>query len=568
MSGDVENATPIAPQPTPLLLEGYYFMSWLAATPLALTRLYEDSASGASVVVKEIRPEICDIPGFDEVFEERMTHLMDMRHRHLLRLIAYGRAEGGGYFVIREYVEGRTLGDLMAEGGIGHAQALQIVTAIADALDAWHHRGITYGSVRPCNIWIGEDQQVMLEAFPVCALLKPDQLVRLLGLEAVSGMPPEIISGGSASVQSDLFSLAALYFEMLTGTHPRGAISSMPPVTGLDFRIGQALVQALSAEPATRQKSLAEFRTQLEAVAAGPATLAPQEGSSKPVRAPYITLAPVLVMLALVISVTAIGWHIWKREAVPPGKDVATKKRLLVVARADDSDAPEPAAVSEPPPISAPLAALDAIPEAEETTIPPEQQPSPELVPEPEIETAKIPTTHQLPAAPTPSALAGDAYLYAAHFYYGEEIGMLKLQFGNAGNASLDCSSLAFQCAFSTDQQLDSLLPAKAGAFPEMGIDVAAGGFTTEWLGLATPFLAPGKKLWTKHTFRIDTSDPEMRSKAKYLIVKISPLYSVSESDYLNNVIAIPLDHPEEWHSVTQDPLDVKPAENEVPPPQ
>jgi serine/threonine protein kinase len=568
VSDAVENATPNVPQPVPLLLEGYYFMSWLAATPLSLTRLYEDSATGASVVVKEIRPEICDIPGFDEVFEERMTHLMDMRHPNLLRLIAYGRAEGGGYFVIRECAEGKSLGDLMAAGGIDHAQALQIVTAIADALDAWHHRGITYGSVRACNIWIGEDQQVMLEAFPVCALLKPDQLVRLLGLEAVSGMPPEIISGGSASVQSDLFSLAALYFEMLTGTHPHGAISKMPPVTGLDFRIGQAVVQALSAEPATRQKSLAEFRTQLEAVAAGPATLVPQEGSSKPVRAPYITLAPVLVMLALVISVTAIGWHVWKREAAPPGKDVATKKRLLVVARADGSDAPEPTAVSESPPISAPLAALDAIPEAEETTIPPEQQPSPELVPEPEIETAKIPITHQLPAAPTPSPLAGDAYLYAAHFYYGEEIGMLKLQFGNAGSASLDCSSLAFQCAFSTDGQLDSLLPAKSGAFPEMGIDVAAGGFTTEWLGLATPFLAPGKKLWTKHTFRIDTSDPAMRSKAKYLIVKISPLYSISESNYLNNVIAIPLDHPEEWHSVTQDPSDVKPAENEVPPPQ
>jgi hypothetical protein len=144
---------------------------------------------------------------------------------------------------------------------------------------------------------------------------------------------------------------------------------------------------------------------------------------------------------------------------------------------------------------------------------------------------------------------------------------LLKLQFGNAGKGTLPCHFLSFQCAFSTDDRLDALAPANSEVFPEPGIDIAAGGFTSKWLGLDRAYLMAGRKLWTKHTFRIDTGNPDLLARAKYLLVKISPLHAIAESDYQNNVIAIPLDHPDQWHTVTQDPTDAEPATDGDAPP-
>ena len=173
---------------------------------------------------------------------------------------------------------------------------------------------------------------------------------------------------------------------------------------------------------------------------------------------------------------------------------------------------------------------------------------------------------HPLPIAPSPSPSSGDAYIFAAHFYLGSDVSLLKLQFGNAGVGTLSSSRLDFQCAFSTDESLDTLLPANADLLPSPGKDLAAGGFSSKWLAIENEFLAPQKKLWTKHTFRIDTSNPDLLEQAKFLLVKVSPRYSIVESNYLNNVIAIPLDHPDEWHSVTQDPTDDLPTNEGDPP--
>ena len=100
---------------------------------------------------------------------------------------------------------------------------------------------------------------------------------------------------------------------------------------------------------------------------------------------------------------------------------------------------------------------------------------------------------------------------------------------------------------------------------PEFGRDLAAGGFTSTWLGHKSINLMPSKKIWTKHTFRIDTSNPELLKTAKFLLIKISPHYSPIESIYVNNTIAIPLDHQAAWHSVTQDTSDSDPPVDKVP---
>ena len=167
------------------------------------------------------------------------------------------------------------------------------------------------------------------------------------------------------------------------------------------------------------------------------------------------------------------------------------------------------------------------------------------------------------PVEPLPNPASGDAYIYAVHFYEGEQSGLLKLQFGNAGKATLNAGSIAFQCAFSTDEKWDSLSPFKPGSLPTDEHDLAVGGFSTKWLGFPFIYLKEKERLWTKHTFRIDMSNEKILSKAKFILVRINPNYSVSESQYKNNTIVIPLEKPQEWTSVTQDPSDTPTPNNE-----
>lgn len=559
----------------PLFLEGYHFLSWIGETPLAYLRLYEEASSGIVVVAKEIRPEICGVAGFAEAFEERISRLVDMQHPNLLPLIAHGKTAEGGIFVIREREEGVTLREWMQRGEpVDAATAALIVTSVASALEAFHERDVVYGSLSPSRVWIGDDYEIQLEVFPVATLLEPDHLVRLMGLKEISAFPPEMLSGGVASVQGDIFSLGALHFELLTGVPPHGAITRMPPVTGLDVRVGHAILKALSAEPSQRQASTAAYLAPLEAMHGAPAPEAAnltQDGARTVMRGPVMTVLPALIILTLVVSVSAIGWYIWKREHAPSGADIVSLpakndppsawEKILAEEEASPPAREEAAAplVLVPPDADTPPSASNPV-ALDIGMISRLRQSEPEQKQEAEPEEKT--EIYRLPAVPAPLTTSGDAYIYAAHFYLGEETGLLKLEFGNAGVYHLTSSRLAFQCAFSIDGRLDDLVPAGSGEIPSFGLDVAAGGFSTDWLGLEEGSLMPGKKHWMRHTFRIDVSDPEIRATAKYLVIKISPHYLIGESNYLNNEIAVPLEYPNVWHSVTQDPADaVKPKE-------
>lgn len=654
---------PDIPGPAPLELDGYDFVQALGTTPLARVGCYLDRASGAHVVVKEVHPEVCSLPGFEERFHDRIAASGAVGHPGLLRLLGYGRTDIGGLYLIREYVDGFPLRAWMDTTAMDHVGALHIVTTLAPAIETWHRHGRAHGAVNAASVWIGTDSAIRLEVFPVSALLEPAQLVQLLGLEVVNTMPPEFTSGSPATPQSDLYALAALYYELLTGTVPRGAINRISASAKVDFRVSQVILKALAQDPSQRQASISEFCQPLLGLAAAspPPQMAAPRGSAAYSRPQTGVIKPLLATLCLAGVAAGLGGYLWTRShgrktaapepvatsgtQTPPAKEpiaanpppaepkvpgVAVAPQLRLAGIDGGSDHVELEFVLLNPAQVRPLLRLaDTRPagpnngglpatryvfedghgtplgDAREV---PEDLESPVFrlaldLSEPTPSEVRLVLTHLrdrprlasdlvavadrigthrqahppdrsravvgrlLPSAPPPTPSAGDAYIYAAHFYLGSEVGLLKLQFGNAGTGPLSCQNLSFQCAFSTDDRLDALAPADSGTPPTPGMDVAAGGFTSTWLGLDRSYLMAGKKLWTKHTFRIDTANPDLLARAKFLLVKISPLHAVPESDYQNNVIAIPLDHANAWHTVTQDPADAEPAADAPPKP-
>jgi serine/threonine protein kinase len=550
------------PAPEPLMLEGYDFVEFLGSTPLANVWLYLEQATQTHVVVKEIPLWIAMGSGFSERLEERFFSMSAVSHPNLLRMTGMGRTEEGGCYLIREFVDGRSLQDWLKETKVDHASAINIIITLANALETIHACGRVYGALCASSVWISKDGDVWLVPFLLSSLLEPTQLVQLFGLGVIHHMPPEFTSCGVLTVQSDVYSLAALYYELLTGERPQGAIGKNSLPARIDFRERQALFKALSTNPEQRQSSMADFVAPLVAVANRSATM-PKPTEDKVARIQSTQNRPTWVIASiafLVLLSIGIAVFLWQRGRKSSELPTATNVHSEQTAKATTGSQEK----KDTPSVESPVAEVSPeTQESESDLASSPQQTTNEnsvLVPEPDQGT---------PASTFATAVGRErplgVYLYAAYFYLGDDVSLLKLEFGNAGHSYLNCNGLMFQCALSIDDRMDELLPAAEGSLPGVGRDLAAGGFTAEWLGLDHQYLMPGKKLWTKHTFRIDTSNDEVLKAAKFLLVSVSQSGFQTSAVTNGSVIAIPLDHPNQWHTVTQEPTDAAAAESKLP---
>ncbi|MCD6641209.1 MAG: serine/threonine protein kinase [Nocardioides sp.] len=131
-------------------------------------------------------------------------------------------AEDDAHWLVMEYVEGRTLAQLVRdEGPLPPARAASLVGQVADALAEAHGRGIVHRDVKPSNVLVGAGDDAKLGDFGI-ARASTDATLTQTGL--VTGSPaylaPEVASGASATPASDVWSLGATLFHAVTGSPP------------------------------------------------------------------------------------------------------------------------------------------------------------------------------------------------------------------------------------------------------------------------------------------------------------------------------------------------------------
>ncbi|HZL94833.1 MAG TPA: serine/threonine-protein kinase [Vicinamibacterales bacterium] len=150
-------------------------------------------------------------------------------HPHICTLHDIGHQDGTD-FLVMEYLEGETLANLLVQGPLPLAQALQTGIEIADALDKAHHRGIVHRDLKPGNIMLTKNGAKLLDfglaklhshgtALEVSAA--PTMTSPLTGAGSIVGtfqyMAPEQLEGREADARSDIFAFGAVLYEMVTG---------------------------------------------------------------------------------------------------------------------------------------------------------------------------------------------------------------------------------------------------------------------------------------------------------------------------------------------------------------
>ena len=118
--------------------------------------------------------------------------------------------------LVMEYVDGETLGDLLARGPIEPSRAVKIVCAVAEALDHAHTAGIVHRDIKPGNVLLGRDGSVKLADLGIAKAVERTDLTKtdtVLGTPAY--MAPEQLQGGRIGPPVDIYALATVAFEMV-----------------------------------------------------------------------------------------------------------------------------------------------------------------------------------------------------------------------------------------------------------------------------------------------------------------------------------------------------------------
>jgi len=143
-----------------------------------------------------------------------------INHSNIITVYAAGEEDGSPYLVM-ELVEGQTLREVIDEGAIEWKKATRCMIDLLDALNRLHAEGIVHRDLKPENIMITSDGEVKLMDFGLAHLQSSSTLTEEgTALGTVPYMSPEQVTGHKADKRSDLFSLASVFHEMITGIHP------------------------------------------------------------------------------------------------------------------------------------------------------------------------------------------------------------------------------------------------------------------------------------------------------------------------------------------------------------
>jgi predicted Ser/Thr protein kinase len=281
----------------------------------------------ARVAIKVLRPELRR----DDAARSRLTaefrQLQQLTHAGIVRIYDLDR-HGDDWFLVMELLEGVSLAGLIkhCEGGrLPEHKALSIVKDCAGALGWAHGRGIVHGDVKPGNVFVTRDEGVRLLDFGMASAgpgTDGQAEDRAAGFATPAYASPQVLQGREPVAADDIYSLACVAFELLSGSHPFDRLDAREawarelhpgPTPELDAGLRDALERGLSFDRERRPKSIEAFIALLESEApaaapAGPAVMG---------RPPLQSRSPWWAAVAI-LAVTVVAFLLFRGDPAEP----------------------------------------------------------------------------------------------------------------------------------------------------------------------------------------------------------------------------------------------------------
>src|SRR5687767_2497519 len=266
-----------------VLSDKYEIIRPLGRGGMATVFLARERALDRFVAIKVLSPDLAVAEHHRERFRREARIVGRLSHQGILPLHSFGEVDGLWYFVIA-YVRGENLAErIRREGALLWADALKILIETADALDCAHRNGVIHRDIKPANILLdSETGHTILADFGISIMPGTGESLTTTGalLGTPDYMSPEQITGGSEiDERSDIYSLGAVAYVMLTGHEPfrstaLGAsvymrlVEDPPPpesiVPSIPPGLAAVVMKCLARDKTERWENAAALKTALE----------------------------------------------------------------------------------------------------------------------------------------------------------------------------------------------------------------------------------------------------------------------------------------------------------------
>ena len=199
----------------------YQIIKSIGEGGMANVYLAYDTILDRNVAVKVLRGDLATDEKFVRRFQREALSASSLSHPNIVEVYDVGE-DNGQYYIVMEYIEGCQLKQLLKKRGrLTLSEVIDIMLQITDGLSVAHDAYIIHRDIKPQNIMILDSGLVKITDFGIAMAMNSTQLTQTNSvMGSVHYLPPEQANGKGSTLQSDIYSMGILMYELLTGELP------------------------------------------------------------------------------------------------------------------------------------------------------------------------------------------------------------------------------------------------------------------------------------------------------------------------------------------------------------